>query len=105
MKVFNFFAVISLLLIVMSSCSNEELDNLPKAEPKLETKAVGYGVDMLNVAKLLTYIDIDQSIMDEVKKGVERSLSYGLDEEYRFTDMLNPDVSKLRKSTQSLMLI
>lgn len=106
MKVFNFFIVISsLLTTVMSSCSNEELDNIPKAESKLETKAVGYGVDMLNVAQLLTIIDIDQSVMDEVKRGVERSLSYGLDEEYRFTDMLNPGASKLRRSTKSLKLI
>ena len=29
------------------------------------------------------------------KTGVENSCKYGLDEEYRFTDMLNPDESKI----------
>lgn len=105
MNVFKLLSAAAVLLFTVASCSNEELDGLPQEKPELETKSVVNEVELSTVAQLLASIEIDQSVMDEVKAGVDRSLKYGLDEEYRFTDMLRPESSKIqRNSNQSLLV-
>lgn len=96
-------AIVSLFTIV--SCSNEDFDNLSVADGIPKTKSIGNTVDLSSVAQLLTLAEIDKTVMDEVKLGVERSRKYGLDEEYRFTDMLKPSLSKMQRSSESSLLL
>lgn len=96
-------AIVSLLTIV--SCSNEDLGSVSMPDQNPETKSVNNSVELPFVAELLASIEIDQSVMNEVKSGVERSLLYGLDEEYRFTDMLKTSSSKLQRSFRSSLLV
>lgn len=98
MRMFNFLSVALFLLLIFSSCTKYELESLPKSELRIDTKSLVSQDELLNVVELLTSIEIDKSIMNEVKLGVDNSLKYGLDEELRFIDMLNPKNSKLQKS-------
>ena len=83
-----------ILFFVMASCSNEELDSSFSISLPPSTKSIDHQTELSVTAGLLVSIEIDQEIMNEVKVGVERSLKYGLDEEYRFRDMLKPANSK-----------
>lgn len=105
MNVFKLLSAAAVLLFTVASCSNEELDGLPQEKPELETKSVVNEVELSTVAQLLASIEIDQSVMDEVKAGVDRSLKYGLDEEYRFTDMLRPESSKIQRNSKMSSLM
>lgn len=71
----------------------------------LKRKSVGNIVENSTVAQLLASIEIDQAIMNEVKIGIDRSVNYGLDEEYRFADMLSPSNSKLCRMGNTSSLI
>ena len=86
-------AIVSLFTVV--SCSNEDLENVLGPDQNPNTKSVGSIVDNSVVAQLLVSVEIDRAIMNEVKMGIDRSVNYGLDEEFRFTDMLSPSNSKL----------
>lgn len=105
MRIFNFLSVALFLLLITSSCTKDELESLPKSELNIDTKSAADQVELLTVVELLTSIEIDQSIMNEVKLGVDNSLKYGLDEEFRFTDMLNPRNSKLQRNVVVSKLI
>lgn len=96
----------TLILLFIVACSNDELENMPQSNLKVGTKAVlDSAVELSVVAQVLASIEIDRTTMSEVKAGVERSLKYGLDEEYRFTDMLRPTLSKLHRSYNKSFLI
>ena len=90
MKVYNLFIAILLSLVFGTSCTNEEINEF-QPNQKLQTKSI----EVSDVAQLISMVEIDDEVMNEVKTGVENSCKYGLDEEYRFTDMLNPDESKI----------
>lgn len=96
-------AIVSLFTIV--SCSNEDLGNIPASGGMSKTKSVEGIIDNSTVAQLLASIEIDAVIMNEVKKGIDRSVNYGLDEEFRFTDMLKPSDSKLCRMREESSLI
>lgn len=93
------------LFFTMASCSNEDFEDGSIPDGTTKTKSVGNEVELSSVAQLLASVEIDSKVMKEVKVGVERSLKYGLDEEYRFTDMLKPVNSKICRSVQRLNLI
>lgn len=90
---------------LMASCSNEDLEKASLPDVMSKTKSIDNTVELSTVAQLLASIEIDQSVMNEVKAGVERSRKYGLDEEYRFTDMLKPSLSKIQRSSVSSLLL
>lgn len=96
-------AIVSLFTVV--SCSNEDLENVLGPDQNPNTKSVGSIVDNSVVAQLLVSVEIDRAIMNEVKMGIDRSVNYGLDEEFRFTDMLSPSNSKLCRMGQTPSLI
>ncbi len=105
MKKLNVFFAVAILLYV-TACSNDELvDNIPNKNQKEIINNVDNISGLETVAKLIASIDIDKDIMGEVKTGVDRSLQYGLDEEFRFTDMIKPLSSKLRRSPVTSSLI
>ncbi|MDR0732633.1 MAG: hypothetical protein LBF08_01035 [Dysgonamonadaceae bacterium] len=88
----KFFYLIFALPIILYNCSNEDAVN----EKHVATTAVTPdGAKMQTVAKLLSGLTTNQEIATEVRAGVERSLTYGLDEELRFTDILQPKRSRL----------
>ena len=93
MKVYNLFIAILLSLVFGTSCTNEEINEF-QPNQKLQTKAIEKSIEVSDVAQLISMVEIDDEVMNEVKTGVENSCKYGLDEEYRFTDMLNPDEVK-----------
>lgn len=90
---------------LMASCSNDDLENASLPDVMSKTKSAENTVELSTVAQLLASIEIDQSVMNEVKAGVQRSRKYGLDEEYRFTDMLKPSLSKIQRSSVSSLLL
>lgn len=104
MRVFRFSVVLA-LFCAMISCSNEDLESVAVPNQMPKTKSVENTLELSTVAQLLASIEIDQAVMDEVKAGVERSRKYGLDEEYRFTDMLKPSLSKIQRSVNSSLLL
>ncbi|MDR0612170.1 MAG: hypothetical protein LBG45_01570 [Dysgonamonadaceae bacterium] len=87
---------------MLHSCGNEDVIN----EEKVVTTTVVNpdAVKMQTVAKLLTGLTTDQRIATEVRAGIERSLTYGLDEELRFTDILQPRESKMLRSGDDNLL-
>ena len=106
MNVFK-LCVAAVFCFMVASCSNEDLENVSVPDGMPRTKSVENTVELSTVAQLLASIEIDQAVMNEVKAGVERSRKYGLDEEYRFTDMLKPSLSHLyyyKKWQMCLML-
>ena len=104
MKVYNLFIAILLSLVFGTSCTNEEINEF-QPNQKLQTKAIEKSIEVSDVAQLISMVEIDDEVMNEVKTGVENSCKYGLDEEYRFTDMLNPDESKISRSINIPILI
>jgi hypothetical protein len=100
----NKFFYVSLLLAtsVLCNCSQEDVVN--KENVGTTTDASPDVVKMQAVAKLLTGLTADQRIAKEVRAGVERSLTYGLDEEFRFTDILQPKESKMLRSGDDNLL-
>lgn len=90
---------------LMASCSNDDLENASLPDVMSKTKSAENTVELSTVAQLLASIEIDQSVMNEVKAGVQRSRKYGLDEEYRFTDMLKPSLSKIQRFSVSSLLL
>lgn len=105
MNLLKMFSMAVILFFVMASCSNEELDSSFSISLPPSTKSIDHQTELSVTAGLLASIEIDQEIMNEVKVGVERSLKYGLDEEYRFRDMLKPANSKFSRSTKKSNLI
>lgn len=104
MNVFK-LCVAAVFCFMVASCSNEDLENVSVPDGMPRTKSVENTVELSTVAQLLASIEIDQTVMNEVKAGVERSLKYGLDEEYRFTDLLKPSLSKIQRTSGSSLLL
>lgn len=74
MKVFNLFCAITLFLTTMA-CTNDDLESLSDIPDKVETKSItSNNVELATVVELLLSVDIDQTIMNEVKRGVEQSI-------------------------------
>lgn len=104
MNVFK-LCVATVFCFTMASCSNEDLDYVSVPDQLPKTKSVENVIELSTVAQLVASMEMDQAVMDEIKEGVDRSLSYGLDEEFRFIDMLQPTSSKLFRNTNSLSFV
>lgn len=104
MNVFK-LCVATVFCFMVASCSNEDLDNVSVPDQLPKTKSVENVIELSTVAQLIASMEMDQAVMDEIKGGVDRSLSYGLDEEFRFIDMLQPTSSKLFRNTNSLSFV
>lgn len=104
MNVFK-LCVLIVCLFAMASCSNDDLESVPVSNQTFKTKSVANVVGLSTIAQLVASMEIDQTVMNEVKIGVDRSLTYGLDEEYRFTDMLRPTSSKLLRTTNNYSFV
>ncbi len=104
MKLSNLLSVVLLSLIIGTSCTNEEMIDF-QSNQQLQTKAIEKSIEVSNVAQLISMVEIDGEVMNEVKRGVENSCKYGLDEEYRFTDMLNSSESKISRSSNASILV
>jgi hypothetical protein len=55
------------------------------------------------ITEFLSDIVSNDDIVKEVKTGIETSLLYGLDEELRFREILEPNDNKLRSASKSLL--
>lgn len=104
MKVSNLFFAMLFPLVIVTSCTNEEMNDF-QLDKKVQTKAIEKPIEISDVAQLISMIEIDDEVMNEVKTGIENSCKYGLDEEYRFKDMLNPGESKISRSNNIPILI
>lgn len=87
--------------LIFNSCQNEDT---PVQEAITQTQSEAKSFN--EVATLLTTLPLDGEIYQEVHQAVETSLNYGLDEEYRFKEILdnseNSKVFNLTKSNKSL---
>lgn len=95
------FLVFMAILVMMTSCSKEVLmeDIQSTSNEKMMTKSSNqHSIDIIEVAKLLSTIEVDDSVMAEVKEAVDRSLKYGLGYNYRFNDILKPQESKVLRT-------
>lgn len=95
MKTFNFLGILIVFFVLGISCTQEEAVDASQSNMLKQTKSLNASVEVQDVAQLMSSIDIDDKIVDEVKAGVNQSLKYGLDEVYRFTDILNIEESKV----------
>jgi hypothetical protein len=83
-------SLVFVLLLLLSSCENELKEPLNYKENLSEEV-----VKLKITSQLLSEIAIDENIVMEVKEGIETNLSYGLDEELRFKEVLQPQSSKI----------
>lgn len=97
--------VAMVFLFTVVSCSNEDLGNVSVPVQNPKTKSLENVVDLSQVAQLIASMDLNQTLMGEVKGGIDRSLFYGLDEEYRFADMLQPASSKLLRTVSKSLFV
>ena len=70
MKVYNLFIAILLSLVFGTSCTNEEINEF-QPNQKLQTKAIEKSIEVSDVAQLISMVEIDDEVMNEVKTGVE----------------------------------
>ena len=88
------FAIIAGLAV---SCSNETLtDDIQISSEDIQTKTIADNpVNIQTVAELMSCIELNEAIVNEVKAGIDRSFKYGLGYNFRFNDILKPEESKL----------
>jgi hypothetical protein len=68
-----------------------------------QTKVSDADVKLQTAARLLSGI-VNADVVKEIKRGVERSLSYGLDEEVRFIEIIQPQNAKVNKFSGANLL-
>lgn len=85
--------------LICTSCQNGDTSILEvTAQPQTQSQAKSFN----EVASLLTTLPMNDEIYKEVHQAVETSLNYGLDEEYRFKEILdNSENSKIVNHTKS----
>ena len=100
------YVAITAIAGFMASCTNEAMvEDVQTSGLNVTTRSIIDPVGIQEVAELMSVVDIDDAIMQEVKTGVERSVKYGMGETFRFNDILKPEESKLirtMKVTHSL---
>lgn len=104
MKVSNLFFAMLFPFVIVTSCTNEEMNDFQLGQ-RVQTKAIEKPIEISDVAQLISMVEIDDKMMNEVKQGTEYSRKYGLDEECRFTDMIKPEASKVYRSENEFTLI
>jgi hypothetical protein len=89
-----------LLSLALGACSTESDSDL-NLNKKKETDVVdsGHSVELSEVATLLANIQIDNRVLDEVASAVNRSVELGLDENYKFSEIMHAENRKI--STRS----
>ncbi len=101
----KFFSICSVLLVcsivLFTACDNDFVSEMPK--PEKTDQLNSQSAKMQITAKIMAEISNNQTAIKEVKEGVERNLYYGLDEEFRFVEILQPQENKLtlRSANQS----
>lgn len=56
------------------SCSKEmSTEDIQQINGKVETKSISNPLNVLEISKLVSYIEKDDTILEEVRTGVERS--------------------------------
>ena len=88
------FLMLSAFVGLTVSCTNETLTEEVQ-DGAIQTRSVIDPVNIQTVSELMSSVELNQTILDEVKAGVDRSLKYGLGEAHRFSEILNPAESKL----------
>ncbi|MDR0749833.1 MAG: hypothetical protein LBF62_09715 [Tannerellaceae bacterium] len=68
-----------------------------------QTKASDADIKLQTTARLLSGI-VNADVAKEIKRGVEKSLSYGLDEEVRFIEIIQPQNAKVNKFSGANLL-
>ena len=91
------YLVLAVIAGGIVSCSNETLtENIEISEKGIQTRTIAEDpVNIQTVAKLMSCVELDETIVDEVKAGIDRSFKYGLGYNFRFNDILRPKESKL----------
>ena len=100
MKVLKYVAITAIAGF-MASCTNEAMvEEVQTSSLNLTTRGITDPVGVQDVAELMSVVDINDAIMQEVKAGVDRSLKYGMGETFRFNDILKPEESKLIRTIE-----
>ena len=100
MKVLKYIAITAIAGF-MASCTNEMMvEDVQTPGLNVTTRGIAGSVGVQEVAELMSVVDIDDAIMQEVKAGVERSMKYGMGKTYRFNDIFNPKESKLVRTLE-----
>lgn len=95
MKLFKVLTMVAFAGSIVSCSKEMSTEDIQQINGKVETKSISNPLNVLEISKLVSYIEKDDTILEEVRTGVERSLKYGLGETYRFNDILEPQESKL----------
>lgn len=95
MKLFKVLTMVAFAGSIVSCSKEMSTEDIQQINGKVETKSISNPLNVLEISKLVSYIEKDDAILEEVRTGVERSLKYGLGETYRFNDILEPQESKL----------
>lgn len=95
----NVFVVI--LALLLSGCTSE---NNFSPEPYVVTKSTNSQesqIELSAVASILSMINMNDDLVNDVKQIVDRSIYYGQNETCRFKDLLMPDSSKIFRSSHN----
>lgn len=110
MRTFLFLIAAVFTVPIIFSCSSEdEIPDIPETGAlSLQSGLAEHeqsSPELARVATLFTSILLDQEVCNEVYNAVSTALNYGLDEEYKFAEIMNPENSKitLRSSGSSLL--
>ena len=95
MKLFKVLTMVAFAGSIVSCSKEMSTEDIQQINGKVETKSISNPLNVLEISKLVSYIEKDDAILEEERTGVERSLKYGLGETYRFNDILEPQESKL----------
>ena len=100
MKVLKYVAITAIAGF-MASCTNEAMvEDVQTSGLNVTTRSIIDPVGIQEVAELMSIVDIDDAIMQEVKAGIERSVKYGMGKTYRFNDIFKPEESKLVRTLE-----
>lgn len=95
MKKISFLFILIFACFCAISCDKQLLEDTRNPANQLDKQSLVLKEKLDIVAQILCNSSDKKSDVQFVKRCVEQSLSYGLDEEIRFVDMLEPTNSKL----------
>jgi len=90
------------VICLFISCNNDDIKMDEVVNDNLENSIPVSNLQV--IAELVANIVDNGIVLEEVKQGVEMSKFFGLDEELRFTDILQPKESKMFRSSSANQL-
>jgi hypothetical protein len=95
-KLFLFVISVFVLLFITNACSEEDISGFEdKSNVGLTTEQIQQKENLNSIALTVVNIADSKEIFNEIHSAVSISLNTGLDEQYRFKDILYPTESKI----------